>query len=129
VGAENAKAVLSKKSINAIADQVELRVRQGSTKPVTADKDVRDGKKLFFWGAASGLALAVTAPLLGRQARPVVRGAIKGGLVAGRYFRQVASSVKEDIEDITAEAEADLDIEKPESAPGKRSKSSKKASE
>jgi hypothetical protein len=131
MGAESGKTVLSKKSINAIADQVELRLKQGSAKPAITDteEDGRGGKKLFFWGAASGLALAVTAPLLGKQARPAVRGAIKGGLVAGRYFQRVASGVKEDIQDMTAEAKANLDVEKPESGSGRQSKQSKKASE
>jgi hypothetical protein len=118
MGLENAKTVLSKKSINAIADQVELRLKQDFAKPtstsVVTETDGHGSKKLFLWGAASGLALAVTAPLLGRQARPAVRGAIKGGLMAGRYFQRVASSVKEDIQDITAEAKADLDVENPE---------------
>jgi hypothetical protein len=131
MGAENSKSVLSKKSINAIADQVEARLRQESNKTVTAEtkviaKEGHSGKKLFFWGAASGLAFAVTAPLLSKQARPAVRGAIKGGLLAGRYFQHVASSIKEDVQDLTAEAKSDLDLEDEKSGsagtpkPGKR---------
>lgn len=132
MGAENAKTVLSKKSINAIANQVEQRLTQDTGKPASAEitgrteKDGRGNKKLFFWGAASGLAFAVTAPLLGRQARPAVRGAIKGGLVAGRYFQRVASSVKEDVQDLTAEAKSDLDVEKQKSDSASAPKRGKK---
>jgi hypothetical protein len=130
--AENTKAVLSKKSINAIAEQVETRLRQASSKPTPADvtnhteTNSHGSKKLFFWGAASGLALAVTAPLLGKQARPAVRGAIKGGLLAGRYFQGVASSIKEDVQDLTAEAKTDLDLEKQKTDSPATSKPSKR---
>ena len=118
MGEENTKTSLNKKSIKAIADQVELRLKQDSVKPARAEITSRaegtghGSKKVFFWGAASGLALVVTAPLLGRQARPAMRGAIKGGLLAGRYFRRVASSVKEDVQDLTEEAKSDLEVEK-----------------
>jgi hypothetical protein len=135
MGAENGKSVLSKKSISAIADQVELRLKQDSTKPAATEivarteKDGHGSKKLFFWGAASGLALAVTAPLLGKQARPAVRGAIKGGLLAGRYFQRVGSSIKEDVQDLTAEAKSDLDQEKHKSDSAGTSKHSKKSTQ
>lgn len=137
MGAENtksSKAALSKKSIKAIADQVELRLKQDSGKLERtaviseAEKDGHGSKKVFFWGAASGIALAVAAPLLGRQARPAVRGAIKGGLLAGRYLQRVGSSVKEDLQDLTAEAKADLDVETHKSEPG-RSKQTRKPAE
>ncbi|HEY4046991.1 MAG TPA: hypothetical protein VGM27_09000 [Acidobacteriaceae bacterium] len=121
MGAENTKTALTKKSIKAIADEVELRLKQDSIKPASAEITTpaeRAGhvsKKVFFLGAASGLALAVTAPLLGKQARPAMRGAIKGGLLASRYFQRVASSVKEDVQDLTEEAKSDLDVEKQKS--------------
>jgi hypothetical protein len=37
-----------------------------------------------------------------------VRGAIKGGIVSGRYIQKLAEGVAEDFQDITAEAKADL---------------------
>jgi hypothetical protein len=120
---EKNKATLDKKSIASIVDEVESRLRQpvNSKEPETSETkkgQAHGSKGVFFWGAASGLALAVAAPLLGRQARPVVRGAIKGGILAGRYVQKTASSLKEDVEDITAEAKADLDIERnPPSSP------------
>ena len=123
--AENTKTALTKKSIEAIANEVELRLKQDSVKPASLENTTRSeraghvSKKVFFWGAASGLALAVTAPLLGRQARPAVREAIKGGLLAGRYFQRVASSVKEDVQDLTEEAKADLDVEKQTGSTGR----------
>ncbi len=109
------KTKLDKKTIAAIADKVEARVRKGGASQKGSDK--RDsqrsdgGKSGFLWGAASGLALAFAAPLIGKQARPVFKGAIKGGLLAGRYVQKVASSVKEDVQDLSAEASADLDAE------------------
>ena len=113
MSAENSKATLNKKSIAAIADQVEARLRSNPTAPgeTKSSNDGHGSKKVFFWGAASGLAFALAAPLFGKRARPAVRGAIKGGLVAGRYVQKVASGLKEDVQDLTAEAKADLDAE------------------
>ena len=62
----------------------------------------------FLLGALSGVAAAVIAPLFTKQLRPVVRGAIKGGIVTGRYVQKVAEGVVEDFQDITAEAKAEL---------------------
>jgi hypothetical protein len=108
------KATLDKKSISAIADQVEARMRQAPANTVPKAQDSKDGhggKSVFFWGAASGLALAFAAPLVGRQAKPLVKGAIKGGIAAGRYVQKVSSTVKEDVQDLAAEARADLNSE------------------
>lgn len=109
------KATLDKKSISAIADEVEARICQAPNRMSAKGKGTNEGhggsKKVFLWGAASGLAAALAVPLFGKQARPVVRGAIKGGIAAGRYVQKVASTVKEDVQDITAEAKADLDLE------------------
>jgi len=65
-------------------------------------------KSAYFWGAASGVAFALFAPLL----RPAARSTVKGGIRLGRYAKKVASNVKEEFEDIAAEAQADLDREK-----------------
>ena len=59
----------------------------------------------YFWGAASGVALALFAPMF----RPAARSAVKGGIFVGRYAKKVASNVKEEFEDIAMEAQADLD--------------------
>ncbi len=107
---------LSKKSIAALADELDSRRQSaGSREPESSSKSSSQGhgtKGVFLWGAASGLALAFAAPLLNRQARPVVRGAIKGGILASRYVQKAAAGIKEDVQDMTAEAQADLDIEK-----------------
>jgi hypothetical protein len=58
-----------------------------------------------------------------------VRGAIKGGLLTGRYFQRVASSIKEDVQDLTAEAKSDLDREKQKPESTGTSKPSKRPTE
>lgn len=64
-------------------------------------------KSAYFWGAASGVAFALFAPMF----RPAARTAVKGGIRVGRYAKKVASNVKEEFEDIAMEAQADLDRE------------------
>ena len=64
-------------------------------------------KSAYFWGAASGVAFALFAPMF----RPAARSAVKGGIRVGRYAKKVASNVKEEFEDIASEAQADLDRE------------------
>jgi hypothetical protein len=66
------------------------------------------GKGGFVAGALSGAAFAVLAPLFSKRLRPVVRRAIKGGIVTGRYVQKVAEGVVEDFQDITAEARAEI---------------------
>src|SRR5690349_7807951 len=69
---------------------------------------IMSGRKgAYLFGAASGVAFALFAPML----RPAARGAVKGGLRVGRYAKKVASNVKEEFQDIAAEAQADLDRE------------------
>jgi len=71
-------------------------------------------KSAYFWGAASGVAFALFAPML----RPAARSAVKGGIRVGRYAKKVASNVKEEFEDIAVEAQADLDREENAGDPG-----------
>ena len=125
---EKTKTTLDKKSIAAIADQLETRMRGGDSAPVDSQKASSTGghrsKSVFIWGALSGVAVAGAAPLLGKQARPAVRGVIKGGILTGRYVQKIASNAKEDIQDLSAEASADLDAEdngpNPDSGSAKR---------
>ena len=65
----------------------------------------RGRKSAYFWGAASGVAFALFAPLL----RPAARSAVKGGIRVGRYAKKVAANIKEEFEDIAMEAQADID--------------------
>jgi hypothetical protein len=100
---------LSEEQVAQIADRigVQLKQNQGSNSAPTN----RSGRtSAYLIGAASGLVLALAAPFL----RPVMRSAVKGGILAGRYARQVGSNMKEEFEDIVAEAEAELDQEKGE---------------
>jgi hypothetical protein len=64
-------------------------------------------KSAYFLGAASGVALALFAPVL----RPAARSTVKGGIRVARYAKKLASNVKEEFEDIAAEAQAELDGE------------------
>ena len=76
--------------------------------PKSRGRATRSGRKTaYFWGAASGIALALFAPML----RPAARSAVKGGIRVGRYAKKLASNVKEEFEDIAVEAQAELDRE------------------
>ena len=75
----------------------------------TRAKGAKGVKSAYLWGAASGVALAVFAPML----RPAAKSVVKSGIKVGRYAKKVGSNLKEEFEDIAAEAQADLDRENP----------------
>ncbi len=80
----------------------------GTAQTTSKGRGIMAGRKsAYFWGAASGVAFALFAPML----RPAARSAVKGGIRVGRYAKKVASNVKEEFEDIASEAQADLDRE------------------
>lgn len=54
----------------------------------------------------------VAAPVLGAITRPLAREIIKGGIILKRQVEKVAAGVKEEMQDLTAEAAADLDSPK-----------------
>ena len=64
---------------------------------------------IFFLGAASVAVLKAAAPVLGNIARPLLRETVKGGLLLQRQVQTVAQEAWQEVEDITAEAKADLD--------------------
>lgn len=98
---------LSEEQVSEIAARIGAQLKQKQV-PAT-DGANRPGRiNAYLAGTASGIVLALAAPFL----RPVMRRAIKGGILVGRYARQVGSGMKEDFEDIVAEAEAELDKEK-----------------
>lgn len=104
--AERIGAQMEQKQVSA-TDGTHRSGRDGTTRS-GRDGTNRPGRmSAYLVGGASGLALALAAPLL----RPVMRSAVKGGILVGRYARQVGSNMKEEFEDIVAEAEADLDKE------------------
>jgi Protein of unknown function (DUF5132) len=97
---------LSEEQVSQIAGQIgaQLKPKQAPG----ADGANRPGRiGAYLVGAASGVVVALAAPLL----RPAMRSAVKGGIIVGRYMRQVGSSMKEEFEDMVAEAEAELDKE------------------
>ena len=111
---------LSDEQVSQIAEQVGTQLKR--TQVPATDGANRPGRSnptgrmsAYLVGAASGLVLALAGPLL----RPAIRSAVKGGIIVGRYARQVGSSMKEEFEDVVAEAEAELDKETRESKEGK----------
>jgi galactitol-specific phosphotransferase system IIC component len=62
----------------------------------------------------------VVLPVLGAVAKPVAKAAIKGGLILAEKVKVTVAEVKETMEDITAEAKAEL-APKGVEAPGEAS--------
>jgi hypothetical protein len=107
---------LGDEQVSQIADRIEAQLQRKQAP--TAARGNRLGQRsaygrrsAYLMGAASGLVLALAAPFL----RPVMRSTVKSGILVGRHARQVGSDLKEQFEDIVAEAQADLDKEKGES--------------
>jgi hypothetical protein len=55
-------------------------------------------------GAAGKNILRAAGPRVGRASRPIVRATIRQGVLLSRDMRQMVDSVREDLEDVTAEA-------------------------
>jgi hypothetical protein len=80
----------------------------GKVQTTSGGRGTTSGRKsAYFWGAASGVAIALFAPML----RPAAKTAVKSGIRVGRYAKKVGSNLKEEFEDIASEAQADLDRE------------------
>ena len=75
-------------------------------------------------GAKGKELLRAAAPRVGRASRPFIKATIRGGYVLTREVRQLAESVREDLEDITAEAV--LETESAEAKPPARSNGAQK---
>ncbi|WP_437282296.1 DUF5132 domain-containing protein [Sorangium sp. So ce375] len=59
--------------------------------------------------ALSGLAAgALFAPLMGRAVRPLALLVVKGGIVAQRELVGIVEGIREELQDIVAEAKAEL---------------------
>ena len=64
-------------------------------------------------GGLIGVILApAIAPALGRVARPAVKAGIKAGLLLFERGRLAAAELRETVEDITAEVQAEFDEER-----------------
>jgi hypothetical protein len=66
------------------------------------------GLGTFALGVTAALVARVAAPAIGRWARPLVRGAVKQGLVLSQGAQLRAAGMREDLEDLVAEAREDL---------------------
>jgi hypothetical protein len=64
---------------------------------------------IFMLGMLSVPIFKAVLPLVGRALRPALRAVIREGILIQRQVQAVAQEAWQDIEDITAEAQADLD--------------------
>ncbi len=65
--------------------------------------------KALLSGVAWGAVLTLAAPTIGRALRPAIRQVIKGGVASWREVQRASSEVREEFEDISAEAREGLD--------------------
>ena len=99
-----------------MSHEQEVQAAEGgnSQKKESSGRRTPGAKSAYFWGAASGVVLALFAPML----RPTARTVVKGGIRVGRYAKKVGTNIKEEFEDIAAEAQADLEGENAKAKPG-----------
>lgn len=64
------------------------------------------GMALFALGAV--VLAPVVLPVLGSALKPVIKQGIKGGLIAYQKSRELAAEALESLEDIAAEAKAEM---------------------
>jgi hypothetical protein len=67
------------------------------------------GKHRLLWTSLGFVLGAVTAPMMGPVVRPLLKGTVKTGILAGREMKRMFESAREDIEDLAADAVSDLD--------------------
>jgi hypothetical protein len=96
---------LKQDRIDDLADRIAAQLKRTGTSLGQSVANPSTGRlSSFLWGAATVAGLFMAAPLL----RPLVREAVKGSLRVGRYAKEMASTAKEELEDITAEAEEEV---------------------
>lgn len=61
----------------------------------------------------------ITAPYVTRALKPVTRELVKGSLVVGHQLQRITAEVREDLEDLAAEAAAGLGSEEKSDPPAK----------
>ncbi len=64
---------------------------------------------LFTLGAVSAASWNAISPVLGRVLRPALKEAIKSGIILQRQVQTIAQEAWQDVEDLTAEAKAEVD--------------------
>jgi hypothetical protein len=67
------------------------------------------GPVIFMLGMLSLPIFKAVLPLIGRALRPMLRAIIREGLLIQRQVQAAAQEAWQDVEDITAEAQAELD--------------------
>jgi len=76
---------------------------------------------IFALGAASVAVWNVAAPVIGGILRPLVKEAIKGGILVSRQVQTIAEEAWQDVEDLAAEAQAELNTQDAEDSGKKAS--------
>lgn len=71
--------------------------------------------ELLIGGAVAGIGFALGSAGV-QEARPLLRGAIRGYLVAAERAKEMAAGMGESLEDIVAEAKAEMDAESTQAA-------------
>jgi hypothetical protein len=79
---------------------------------------------IFALGATAVPLVNVLVPAVGNALRPLLKEVIKGGIVAGRAMQTMAQEAWQDVEDLTAEAQAEVNS-KEKSENGTTNKSSR----
>ncbi|HEV2126269.1 MAG TPA: DUF5132 domain-containing protein [Chloroflexota bacterium] len=76
----------------------------------------------FALGVSAALVARALAPAIGRWARPAVRTVIKQGIILSEGAQVRAAELREDLEDLVAEARAETrsptDVSKTAAGPG-----------
>jgi hypothetical protein len=64
---------------------------------------------LFTLGAVSAASWNAISPVLGSVLRPALKEAIKAGIILQKQVQAIAQEAWQDVEDLTAEAKAEID--------------------
>ncbi len=75
-------------------------------------KLLKSNPVLFGLGAASAASWNIIAPILGNVVRPVLKETIKAGIILQKQVQTIAQEAWQDVEDLTAEAKAEIDAKK-----------------
>jgi hypothetical protein len=67
------------------------------------------GAVLVALGAAPVPLMKAAAPFIGRAPRPVIRTAVKEGVLFQRQVQAVVQEARQDVEQLTAEVRAEVD--------------------
>jgi Protein of unknown function (DUF5132) len=69
---------------------------------------------LFTLGAMSAASWGAVSPALGKMLRPALKEMIKGGIILQKQIQTIAQEAWQDVEDLTAEAKAEVEATKKE---------------